>query len=486
MRSPALIAVAAGCTLALFQGCESRQSENAGSHARDDARAQVEPSGSSEARSIADFAPLVRKHGDAVVNVNAVGAMQKPPAAAASPSSDPFFDFFRRFGMPDMPQRAPVRAQGSGFIVSSDGYVLTNAHVIDGADEVTVKLTDRRELATKIVGLDRRTDVAVLKIEGAGELPAVRIGDPAKLAPGEWVLAIGSPFGFENSVTAGVVSATARVLGAESSVVPFIQTDVAVNPGNSGGPLFNLRGEVVGINSQIYSATGGYQGLSFAIPINVARDVERQLRQYGRVARGYIGVSIQDVDARLARAFQLDRPRGALINAVAEGSPAEATGLLPGDVILAVNGQPLETSTELPAIVASMEPGSEAVFEVWRRKRVQRIHLRLGELSDPIPPTSQPGPAASSPDKARLGLRVRPLTSEEKKQVNSNAGLIVESVSGPAAAAGVQPGDIVLAVGESPVRSGQELRSAVEAAGDSVALLIERQEARIYIPIQRG
>jgi serine protease Do len=340
----------------------------------------------STASSLPDFAPLVEQSGPAVVNVEVVQTAQ---AAGGMSPDDPFYDFFRRFGFPtpDFGQRGnpqPMRGAGSGFIVSRDGYILTNAHVVAEADEVTVRLTDRREFQAKVIGVDRRTDVAVIKIP-AQNLPTVRIGNPAQLRPGEWVLAIGSPFGFENSATAGIVSATSRSLPNEgSNYVPFIQTDVAVNPGNSGGPLFNMHGEVVGINSQIFSRTGGYMGLSFAIPIDVAMDVRDQLVKTGKVTRGRIGVSIQNVTAQLAESFGLDRPHGALVSSVLSGGPGAKAGLKPGDVILEVNGKPIEMSSELPTVIARMKPGTDARLTVWRNGREQNIDVRVDELKEAV------------------------------------------------------------------------------------------------------
>jgi serine protease Do len=296
-------------------------------------------------RALPDFSQLVERYGPAVVNVEVVEKAQQSGGVPGLAPNDPFYDFFRRFGIPTPDQgpqgrQAPVRGAGSGFIINSDGYILTNTHVVANAEEVTVRLTDRREFPAKVVGADERTDVAVIKINGAN-LPIVKLGDPARLKPGQWVLAIGSPFGFENSATAGIVSATARSVPGEN-YVPFIQTDVPVNPGNSGGPLFNMAGEVIGINSQIFSRTGGFMGVSFAIPIDVARNVEEQLIKTGHVVRGRIGVTIQDVNAQLAESFGLDRPRGALVSSVEKDGPAAHAGVAPGDVILAVDGRPIE------------------------------------------------------------------------------------------------------------------------------------------------
>jgi serine protease Do len=400
----------------------------------------------------------------------------------------PFSDFFRRFGVPapesgppqgEMP---PVRGAASGFIVSEDGYILTNAHVILQADEVTVRLTDRREFQAKVVGVDARTDVAVIKID-ADKLPTVRIGNPDELAPGQWVLAIGSPFGLDNSATAGIVSATSRAIGAGSDV-PFIQTDVAVNPGNSGGPLFNLDGEVVGMNSMIFSQTGGYMGLSFAIPIDVAINVRDQLIETGRVIRGRIGVAVQDMNAQLSESFGLDRPRGALVSAVEEGGPADEAGIKSGDVILGVNAEPIERFTELSGTIAGLKPGSTAELKVWRDGKERNLDVRIAELKEEAAQVA--GGAQREEPKGRLGLAVRQLSAEEKRSVDTQGAVVVEQVAGPAARSGVQPGDIILGVNGTRIESVDQLNEVVEDAPNAVALLIERGEAQIFVPVQTG
>jgi serine protease Do len=387
---------------------------------------------------------------------------------------DPFYDFFRRFGIPNPHgggggQPVPQRGEGSGFIVSADGYVLTNAHVVADASEVTVRLTDRREFTAKVVGVDRRSDVAVLKID-AKNLPTVRIGDPQRLRPGQWVLAIGSPFGLENSATAGIVSATARALPSDN-YVPFIQTDVAVNPGNSGGPLFNLDGEVVGINSQIYSRSGGYMGLSFAIPIDVAVNVKDQLIKSGKVTRGRIGVAIQEVNAQRADSFGLDRPRGALVNSVENDGPADKAGVKAGDVILKVDGREIDRSSQVPSIIAAVKPGEITQLEVWRNRGVKQLPVKVIALKE---------------EGERAAVSVRPLSPLERRQVKTTGELVVEEVSGPAAVAGVQAGDIVLAVNSVAVKSVADFESAVKRSGKTVALLIQRDNAQIFIPIRTG
>src|ERR1700747_3201516 len=331
-------------------------------------------------RALPDFSQLVERYGPAVVNVEVVEKAQQGGGIPGLSPNDPFYDFFRRFGIPTPDQgpqgrQAPVRGAGSGFIVNSDGYILTNTHVVANADEVTVRLTDRREFPAKVIGADERTDVAVIKINGTN-LPIVKLGDPSRLKPGQWVLAIGSPFGFENSATAGIVSAAAPSVPGEN-YVPFIQTDVPVNPGNSGGPLFNMAGEVIGINSQIFSRTGGFMGVSFAIPIDVARNVEEQLIKTGHVVRGRIGVTIQDVNAQLAESFGLDRPHGALVSLVEKDGPAAHAGIVAGGVILAVSGHPIEHYGELSGAIAGMKPGADANLVVWRNGRQQTIPVKV-------------------------------------------------------------------------------------------------------------
>src|SRR5580704_13912047 len=438
-------------------------------------------------RSLPDFSQLVDRYGPAVVNVEVV---EKAPAGGAQGLSpnDPFYDFFRRFGIPAPQQgpRGPVRGAGSGFIVSADGYILTNTHVVANADEVTVRLTDRREFPAKVIGADERTDVAVIKIS-ASNLPIVKLGDPSRLKPGQWVLAIGSPFGFENSATAGIISATSRSIPGENAV-PFIQTDVAVNPGNSGGPLFNMNGEVIGINSQIFSRTGGFMGVSFAIPIDVARNVEEQLVKTGRVVRGRIGVTIQDVNAQLAESFGLDRPHGALVSSVDKDGPAAKAGVVPGDVILSVGGHPIERYGELSGAIATMKPGADAGLELWRNGKVQNVSVRIEELKEQPQTVADRGataPKQKSPDRATaLGLTVRPLEPQEKARAATTGSLLVEEVTGPAEDAQVEPGDIVLGVNGKRVNTVKELQEAAKSSGKTVALLIQRQDAQIFIPLR--
>ncbi|MEY4762576.1 MAG: hypothetical protein RLZZ200_2432 [Pseudomonadota bacterium] len=439
-----------------------------------------------------DFSVLVERFGPAVVNVQVTEKQREVQARGPQGMNpnDPFSDFFRRFGIPNPNggggrggNAPPARGEGSGFIVTADGYILTNAHVVRGASDVVVKLTDRREYPAKVVGQDARTDVAVLKIDGKN-LPTVKLGDPARLKPGQWVVAIGSPFGFENSVTAGIVSATSRTL-PDDRYVPFIQTDVPVNPGNSGGPLFNMDGEVVGINSQIYSQTGGYMGLSFAIPIDVANNVREQLVKSGRVSRGRIGVSIQDVSSQLADSFGLDRPRGALVGSVEAGGPADKGGLKAGDIIVRVDGRLIERDSEVPSLISGIKPGNDTQIEVWRDRGVKKLTVKVAELKEDGDKTAKTDGGDGAAQGA-LGLTVRPLQPEERRQVKTDGTLVVEEATGAAAAAGVQPGDIILGVNGTPVKSIDDLKAAAKKSGKTVALLIQRGEAQIFVPVRTG
>lgn len=405
-----------------------------------------------------DFRSLAEQHGAAVVNISVTQAARGPLALADG-------------GL--------QRGQGSGFIVSADGLVLTNAHVVDGAAKVTVKLTDRREFQAKVIGKDAKSDVAVLKID-ARNLPVVKIGDPANLRPGEWVVAIGAPFGFENSVTAGIVSAKGRSL-PDDTYVPFIQTDVAVNPGNSGGPLFNLAGEVVGINSQILSQTGGYQGLSFAIPIDIAMGVKDQIVRTGHVTRGYLGVTVQPLSGALADSFGLRSPQGALVSAVLPGTPAAKAGLKPGDVILSVDGRDISGAAALPSAIAAAQPGATVRLEVWRDKSKRAVTVAVDELKAEADRTETPAAVASN----KLGLTVRHLSPQEQAMLGK-PGLLVEESTGPAANAGVQAGDILLAVNGVPLTDAARLREAVAGPARHIALLVQRGDSQIFIPVARG
>jgi serine protease Do len=429
-----------------------------------------------------DFSALVERYSPAVVNIT---VEENVPAAQASQqlpfNEDDPFDFFRRFVVP-MPQgQVPAYGLGSGFVISPDGYILTNAHVVANATDVTVKLADRREFKAKVVGFDPRTDVALLKISARG-LPVVKFGDPSAIKPGEWVMAIGSPFGFENTVTVGVVSATGRAL-PDSGYVPFIQTDVAVNPGNSGGPLFDLAGEVIGINSQIFSQTGGYQGVSFAIPIDVALNVKDQLIAHGRVIRGRLGVEMQEMDQTLAESFGLKSANGALVSEVEKGSPAERAGLQPGDVVLKLDGRPIEHTGQLARLVAETKPGTRATLVVWRRGATKDLAVVVGEAKDAQVAEAS---GAGAEGNEGLGVAVRPLTPAERAGNSGKAGLLVEGVSGPAARAGIQPGDVILAVNGRPVRGVGELRRLIRESGKAFALLVERGDSQIYVPVTIG
>jgi serine protease Do len=433
--------------------------------------------------ALPDMGNIVAGQGPAVVNISVTGTRKVAnglPDFSQMDPNDPLFEFFRHFRGPQPNGQAPSRGLGSGFIVSADGTILTNAHVVDGADEVTVKLTDKREFKAKVKGLDKTSDVAVLQID-AKDLPTVRIGSSVNTRVGEWVLAIGSPFGFENSASAGIVSAKSRSL-PDGSYVPFIQTDVAVNPGNSGGPLFNMAGEVIGINSQIYSRSGGYQGLSFAIPIEVAMNVERQILANGKVQRGRLGVTIQEVNQSLADSFSLKKPGGALVSSVEKGSPAAQAGLEPGDVIIGINGKEISSSGELPAIVAGMAAGESAKLQVWRKGGNHEIDVKVGSFSDTKVAAAEPQDAP----KGRLGASVRSLSPEEKRQAEVAGGLLVEEVSGAAARAGIQPGDIIVSVNGQPINAPKQLQEILSKAGKRIAILVERGDSRIFVPVELG
>ena len=452
--------------------------------------------------ALPSFAQITAQNGPAVVNISVTGSTKTAMANddedddEGQPTArqrrgpqidpnDPFYEFFRQFGFPgggaQGQPNVPTHGQGSGFIVSPDGLVLTNAHVVKGASEVIVKLTDRREFRAKVLGSDPKTDVAVLRID-AKNLPTVRLGSTRDLQVGEWVLAIGSPFGFENSVTAGVVSAKGRSL-PDDSLVPFIQTDVAVNPGNSGGPLFNARGEVVGINSQIYSRSGGYQGVSFSIPIELAAKIKDQIVATGKVRHAQLGVAVQEVNQAFAESFALDKPEGALVASVSKGSPADKAGLQAGDVIRQVDGQPIVASGDLPAWVGQAQPGQQARLSVWRQGKPLELTATLGDSSDKASKQARNDDAVG---KGQLGLSLRPLDPEERREAGVSEGLVIELARGPAAAAGVQPGDVLLAINGAPARNIEQVRTAMAKAGKSVALLIERNGDKIFVPVRLG
>ena len=430
-------------------------------------------------RGLPDFTELVAQAGPSVVNVSVVERGHAVRGDEEEDADDPLHDFLRRFGGQPRGAEPPARGEGSGFIVTPDGYILTNAHVVEEAREVTVRLTDRREFTAKVIGVDHRTDVAVIKING-NQLPTVKTGDPSKLRPGEWVIAIGSPFGFDNSVTAGIVSAMSRSL-PDGQYTPFIQTDAAVNPGNSGGPLFNMAGEVVGINSQIYSRTGGFMGISFAIPIDIAMNVKEQLIKTGKVQRGRIGILIQDVGQQLADSFGLDRPRGALVSQVEANGPGAKAGLKPGDVILSVNGIAIDRSGQLSATISQLKPGTQVTLDVWRDRTSHKISAEIAELKE-----GRGNGAVKSDDHSsgRLGLSLRPLSALERRTAGLDGGLLVESVEGPALEAGLRPGDVLIGANGQRIASAEQLSSLVEKSKRSIALLISRDGSTIFVPIK--
>ncbi len=450
----------------------------------------------SSTAALPDFPQITARYGPAVVNISVTGTTKVSDESAMAQgdedafSGDPFLEFFRRFqqGQGQRPgnrggqqQEVPVRGQGSGFIVSSDGIILTNAHVVKDAKEVTVKLTDRREFRAKVLGSDPKTDIAVLRI-AAKDLPVVTIGKTSDLRVGEWVLAIGSPFGFENTVTAGVVSAKGRSL-PDDSAVPFIQTDVAVNPGNSGGPLFNARGEVVGINSQIYSRSGGYQGVSFSIPIDVAVQVKDQIVATGKAVHGRLGVAVQEVNQAFADSFKLDKPEGALVSNIEKGGPGDKAGLKAGDVIRKVGDQPIVSSGDLPAVIGQQAPGTKVTLEVWRQGERQELTAKLGDASDK---PAQVAKADKATGQGKLGLALRPLQPDEKREAAVETGLLIEDAAGPSAMAGVQAGDVLLAINGTPAKTVEQVREVVAKADKSVALLIQRGDDKIFVPVRIG
>ena len=433
-----------------------------------------------QATGLPDFTVLVERQGPAVVNV--VTTRRARAASGLELPDDPIFEFFRRF-MPNPPDPGPGgggQGLGSGFVISADGYILTNAHVVAQSDEVVVRLADSREFKGKIVGVDSRTDIALLKVNATG-LPTVTLGNSEDLKVGEWVAAIGSPFGFVNTITAGIVSAKGRSLPDES-FVPFIQTDVAVNPGNSGGPLLNLRGEVVGINSAIYSRTGGYMGVSFAIPIEVALDVSKQLQQTGKVTRGRLGVQIQVLTPELAKSFKLGDTKGVLVASVEPGGPAAKAGLEPGDVIVAFEGKPVQNANELPRLVAATKPGTTITLDVMRNGSRRQLKATLAEF--PSEMVAQQSPADARHPSNRLGLVVRELAPAQRKALGIDYGLLVEDAPGQGGQ--LQRGDIILAVNNVYFKSVEEFNRLLQQqpAGGIVALLVRRGDAALYIPVR--
>lgn len=438
------------------------------------------------ARGLPDFTDLVEKQGASVVNISTTQIIRGQQGLPNIPENDPFYEFFRRFA-PQMPREQESQSLGSGFIISSDGFIMTNAHVVDSADKITVRLTDKREFPAKVIGSDKRTDVALLKIDAAG-LPKVSIGDPNMLKVGEWVVAIGSPFGFDSSVTAGIVSAKGRFLPQEN-FVPFIQTDAAINPGNSGGPLFNMAGEVVGINSQIYTRSGGSMGLSFAIPIDVATQVVDQLRTTGKVTRGRIGVTIQEVTRELAESFGLSKPAGALVSSVEKNGPADKAGIQVSDVILKFDGKPVNSSGDLPRLVAATKPGSKAVIELWRKGESKQITVVVGEMPEDgkIAQAGKKQTDDGAATIARLGIAVSELSKEQLEELGVGGGMLVEEVKGAAArAAGLQHGDVLLAIGNTPIRSLKQFNELIRQIpkGKNVALLVRRGDDASYVAIR--
>jgi serine protease Do len=424
------------------------------------------------------YREIVQTYGPAVVGITVAGTRN---AADAEDEPDDVPQFFR--GMPGMPfggprGDAPFRGQGSGFIIKPDGLILTNAHVVRGASEVTVKLSDRREFRAKVLGADSATDVAVLKVD-AQNLPTVALGDARQVQVGDPVLAIGSPFGFEQSATQGIVSAKGRSLPGDA-FVPFIQTDAAVNPGNSGGPLFDSNGRVIGINAQIYSRSGGFQGLAFAIPIDVALNVKDQIVAHGKVEHARLGVTLQDLNQGLAETFGLKTPDGAIVSSVATGTAAAKAELKPGDVITKIDGEPVRASGDVSSRVGMAKPGQKMKLAVWRDKANVEVDVTLGTAEGA---TRQ---AAADMPKGRLGLAVRPLSEPEKRQLRTEHGLVVEDASGPAARAGIQPGDVVLSLNGQPVDSADQIRAALDRKPANVALLIQRDSQRIFVPINLG
>jgi serine protease Do len=433
---------------------------------------------SAHAQTLPDFTMLVEKQSPSVVNITTTQEARHR-AHGRMPRHDDMYEFFRRFMPPEGERFMPPRhGQGSGFFISADGYILTNAHVVDDVDELVVKLNDKREFRAKVVGSDARTDIALIKIDAAG-LPRVAVGDPNRLKVGEWVLAIGAPFGFENSVTAGIVSAMGRSLPQEN-YVPFIQTDVAVNPGNSGGPLFNLKGEVVGVNSQIISRSGGYMGLSFAIPIDVAMDVAEQLKRRGKVSRGRLGVSIQDVSADLAQAFGLKKPAGALVSDVEPGSPADKAGLRQSDIILKYGGRAIEDSIELPRMVGNTVPGTKTTLSLWRKGAEKEVEIVVGEM-----PEDKVARANETQRANKAGLIVSALNGEQKRDLKIESGVLVDDAVGVAARAGIRPGDVIVSVNNQPVNSATDLsRQLNDSNRTSVAILVKRGEGALYVPLR--
>ena len=448
----------------------------------------------SNAITLPDFTELAENQGKTVVNITSIKNTVTPAGNTPPfPYDEHLQEFFKRFGIPGFPggippngnaapQEKQVMGTGSGFIIDSKGIVITNAHVVNDADTVIVKLNDQREIQAEVLGVDKRTDVAVLKIK-ADNLPKVTIGDPSKLKVGEWVAAIGSPFGLESTMTVGVVSALGRNLPQEN-YVPFIQTDVAINPGNSGGPLFNTVGEVVGINSQIYSRTGGYMGLSFAIPIDVAINVAEQLQKDGKVSRGWLGIAIQEISKELSESFGMKTTQGALVAGVEKESPADKGGLKPGDVILKFNEKDIKTSSDLPKFVSATKPNTEVSVVILRQGKEQSLTITIGEM-----PTDDMVVARKNSEQAkknRIGLVVKDLTPQQKKQIKENAGILVVEAADAALNAGIRQGDVILGLNNNPITSAQSFNQAIKkiTKGKTIALLVYRNGDTLYVPIK--
>ena len=436
--------------------------------------------------ALPDFTVLVKKEGPSVVNISTTQKIRREhlpfPAFPGTKQDDPFYEFFRRFAPGEkLPHEFRSQSLGSGFIISQDGYILTNAHVIDNADEVTVRLTDKREFKAKVVGADKRSDIALLKIS-AKDLPVASIGDTSKLEVGEWVVAIGSPFGFTNSVSQGIVSAMGRSLPGENTT-PFIQTDVPINPGNSGGPLFNLKGEVIGINSQIYSRSGGYMGLSFAIPIDLAIKVKNELLKHGTVKRGLLGVTIQDVSPEHARSFGLTKASGALITTIGKDTPAARANLEIGDIILKFNDKELTDADDLARTVADAAPGSIARLSVWRRAAAKEVVVTLGDTETALKtPESRPMDKEMAPDK--IGLIMHDLNPDERQMLRTEGYVVVDAVDGIAAGSGIQPKDIIIAINSQRISSIKQFRTVMAEVGMRAALLVQREGNMIFIPLK--
>lgn len=462
---------------------------------------QAQPATATPSAALPDFADLVERLGPVVVNIRTSARVGGPaggggnvPPIPEMDENDPFFEFFRRFFPQPGPQQRPgpgqrgprerevPRGVGSGFILSGDGYVMTNAHVVQGADDITVTLTDRREFKAKLIGADRRTDVAIVKIEASG-LPAVRIGDPNRLRVGEWVIAIGSPFGLDNTVTAGIVSAKARETG---EFLPFIQTDVAVNPGNSGGPLINMRGEVVGINSQIFTTSGAFAGISFAIPIDEAMRVGDQLRSTGRVTRGRIGVQIGPVTREVAEAIGLAKPQGALVSRIEAGTPAEKAGVEAGDVILRFDGKPIERESDLPRLVGGTKPGSRVQIQVWRKGKTVDLPIVVAEMEPDAPARKPDQPQRNGAPANALGLTVSDVPADRLKEMRVRSAVQVDAVDGAAARVGLRQGDLIVAVNNVEVQNARQFNEFVGKLDPkrNVVLLVRRGEQSNFIIIR--